>query len=74
MLGVCLAGQERALFLQQEVVSWALSWGQFDTHFCMDDVILGSINQSLCRQSMCLTVSGGTEFNYWIEGFFLHRN
>lgn len=64
-------GWKSSPVLQQEVVSCALSWGQFDTHFCMDGVILGSINQSLCRQSMCLTVFGGTEFNYWIErGFF----
>lgn len=44
--------------------------GQFDTHCWVDDVISGSINQSLCRQSICLTISGGTEFNYWIERFF----
>lgn len=44
--------------------------GQFDTHCWVDDVISGSINQSLCRQSICLTILGGTEINYWIERFF----
>jgi len=46
--------------------------GPFDTHCWVDDVISGSINQLLCRQSICLTVSGGTEFNYWIESIFYH--
>lgn len=67
VLGALCKPGKSSPFMQQEVVSSALSWGQFDTHFCMDAVILGSINQPLCRQSTCLTVSGGTEFNYWIE-------
>lgn len=48
--------------------------GQFGPHCWVDAVILGSINQALCRQSICLTISGGTEFNYCTKSFVFFFN
>lgn len=69
---LCKAEKNRFSFSAAgEPFSGRCDVGQFGPHCWVDAVILGSINQALCRQSICLTISGGTGFNYCTKRFFV---